>query len=419
MKHAAVPTSSKSVQRQSGARERSGAGQGASALAPPHYGIGLADAGTSEAIRDIAARGVSSAGGPLPHLQTIQRAFGPEYDLSSVRAHIGGQAALASRALGATAYASGNDVAFESAPDLHTAAHEAAHVVQQRQGVQLQGGVGRVGDAYEQHADAMADRVVSGRSASDLLTAGPGGGGTGAAIQGIWKYIKSVGSYIGKQLGLSGEKLSARQKAERALAKTHGAIVKGFYNGDPRAFNIDGIPVKPTLRVEKGSTPNGNVTGFENEEGTEFWFGVVVSEGLLTRDLVSQMFALAHELGHSVGVDVLPRIGLAGISGQRTEVVADLIAAYAVNLAGLSWDKILACVSGGVKSGIFDKEKSGHHPPGKDRARYVRQFRQELGSGKNIDAALAAVLEIVRKKEEAEEAPAGEAVTVHGAEPVR
>ena len=41
----------------------------------------------------------------------------------------GGVAADASEAIGAQAYATGNDVALESAPDLHTAAHEAAHVV--------------------------------------------------------------------------------------------------------------------------------------------------------------------------------------------------------------------------------------------------------------------------------------------------
>jgi hypothetical protein len=64
----------------------------------------------------------------------------------------------------------GNDVAFGEAPDLHTAAHEAAHVVQQRGGVQLKGGVGKDGDHYEQHADAVADAVVAGRSAEGLLT---------------------------------------------------------------------------------------------------------------------------------------------------------------------------------------------------------------------------------------------------------
>mgnify|MGYP002064701929 CR=1 FL=1 len=32
--------------------------------------------------------------------------------------------------MGAKAYATGNHVAFQQQPDLHTAAHEAAHVVQ-------------------------------------------------------------------------------------------------------------------------------------------------------------------------------------------------------------------------------------------------------------------------------------------------
>jgi hypothetical protein len=80
--------------------------------------------------------------------------------------------------MGAEAYATGDHVAFAGAPSLHTAAHEAAHVVQQRGGVQLKGGVGETGDAYEQHADQVADAVVAGRSAEDLLDA-VGGRGTG------------------------------------------------------------------------------------------------------------------------------------------------------------------------------------------------------------------------------------------------
>jgi Domain of unknown function (DUF4157) len=51
--------------------------------------------------------------------------------------------------MGATAYATGDRIAFAGAPDLHTTAHEAAHVVQQRAGVSLPGGVGQAGDAYE------------------------------------------------------------------------------------------------------------------------------------------------------------------------------------------------------------------------------------------------------------------------------
>ncbi|WP_428261433.1 eCIS core domain-containing protein [Haliangium sp.] len=142
-------------------------------------------AGEPAAVHEAAAAGVSGAGAQLPHLDRIQAAFG-EHDVSAVQAHVGGAAAAASEAIGASAYATGNQVAFQSSPDLHTAAHEAAHIVQQRQGVQLEGGVGAAGDAYERHADAVADRVVRGESAAELLGGGPGGSGAGEAVQGDW-----------------------------------------------------------------------------------------------------------------------------------------------------------------------------------------------------------------------------------------
>jgi hypothetical protein len=75
---------------------------------------------------------------------------------------VGGPAVQATEGMGARAYATGNHVAFGTTPELHTAAHEAAHVVQQRAGVQLYGGVGRSGDAYERHADAVADLAPGG-----------------------------------------------------------------------------------------------------------------------------------------------------------------------------------------------------------------------------------------------------------------
>lgn len=128
-----------------------------------------------------AAKGISGASHALPHLDTIQQAFG-HHDVSSVKAHTDEAAGLASASMGARAYASGNDVAFAGAPDLHTAAHEAAHVVQQRAGVSLSGGVGQVGDSYEQHADQVADAVVAGKSAAGLLDVMAGGTG-GDAVQ--------------------------------------------------------------------------------------------------------------------------------------------------------------------------------------------------------------------------------------------
>lgn len=112
---------------------------------------------------------MSGAAHALPHLETIQRSFGPDHDLSGVRSHIGGPAADAAAEMGALAYAKGERVAFAAPPSLHTAAHEAAHVVQQRAGVHLKSGVGEVGDRYEQHADAVADAVVRGDSARELL----------------------------------------------------------------------------------------------------------------------------------------------------------------------------------------------------------------------------------------------------------
>jgi hypothetical protein len=133
-------------------------------------------------IQRVAGAGVSGAGGPLPHLAAIQRSFGPRHDVSGVAAHVGGAAAQAADSLGAQAYASGGAVAFAAAPDLHLAAHEAAHVVQQRAGIQLSRSMGEVGDVHERHADAVADRVVAGQSAADLLPE-PGGATARASVQ--------------------------------------------------------------------------------------------------------------------------------------------------------------------------------------------------------------------------------------------
>ena len=105
----------------------------------------------------------------LPYLDVIQRSFGP-HDVTSVQAHAGAQASTAARALRAVALTTGEHVAFDGQPSLHTAAHEAAHVIQQRAGVSFQG-VGKDGDAYERHADAVAQRVIAGQSSEALLGA--------------------------------------------------------------------------------------------------------------------------------------------------------------------------------------------------------------------------------------------------------
>ena len=127
-----------------------------------------ADQPAAVAVQRTAGEGVSGSGAPLPHLSAIQASFG-QHDVSSVEAHVGGKAAEAATAIGAEAYATGNAVAFRESPSLATAAHEAAHVVQQRAGVSLEGGVGKSGDTYERNADAAASAVTQGRSAEALL----------------------------------------------------------------------------------------------------------------------------------------------------------------------------------------------------------------------------------------------------------
>ena len=153
-----------------------------------------------------AAEGVSGGGGSLPHGEAIQASFG-HHDVSGVSAHVGGKAADAAGSIGAEAYATGSSVAFAKSPDLHTAAHEAAHVVQQRGGVQLKGGVGQAGDTYEQHADAVADLVVQGKSSEGLLDTMSGGTQTHAVQkregEGPAKPKKTVSSAAAKRVSLA------------------------------------------------------------------------------------------------------------------------------------------------------------------------------------------------------------------------
>jgi hypothetical protein len=147
----------------------------------------LSPDGRGNSPRDVhgaAAVGISTGGGTLPYAAQIQRSFGG-YDISHVQAHTSAQAQASAAWMGADAYATGNHVVLGAGgQDLHTVAHEAAHVVQQRAGVALSGGVGKAGDPYEQHADAVADRVVRGESAEDLLSQVSGGGASvGGAVQ--------------------------------------------------------------------------------------------------------------------------------------------------------------------------------------------------------------------------------------------
>lgn len=116
-----------------------------------------------------AAHGRRGGGQALPHREILELAFAP-HQLGSVRAHFGDEAREATQAIGARAYTRGEDVVFaDESPGLWLVAHEVAHVVQQRAGVALGGGVGEADDGYERQADAVADAVVRGEPVAPLL----------------------------------------------------------------------------------------------------------------------------------------------------------------------------------------------------------------------------------------------------------
>lgn len=128
-------------------------------------------------VRAIAEEGMAGSAGDLPYLSVLQPAFGA-HDLRGVKAYVGGPAARAASRIGARAYTVGDRIAFRERPDLRTAAHETAHVVQQRGGDGQPGGepAGR----HEQHADAVASAVVERRPAGPVLAAAGRGPGAGA-----------------------------------------------------------------------------------------------------------------------------------------------------------------------------------------------------------------------------------------------
>jgi hypothetical protein len=176
------------------------------------------------AVHAAASRGVATPASPLPFSDTLQRVFG-RHDVSSIQAHTGSEAAASAQAMGAKAYATGDHIVLGHGDDLHTVAHEAAHVVQQRGGVQLKGGVGAVGDAYERHADAVADRVVAGQSTEDLLDQGAASVTRGATPAIQRKEGKDDARVIENQTGLKGIDVEI-PALEGALLATRKEAVK-------------------------------------------------------------------------------------------------------------------------------------------------------------------------------------------------
>lgn len=137
----------------------------------------------SDAISSAATHGTSGPGQQVPFRGEMESLFST--DFSSVRAHMDAPASDANRALGAQAYAMGEDIAFSHpSPEKALVAHELTHIVQQRSGgvssAQGKGGILNADPALEAEADLAADKVMRGEKVS---VTGIAGGGAQRKIQ--------------------------------------------------------------------------------------------------------------------------------------------------------------------------------------------------------------------------------------------
>jgi hypothetical protein len=129
---------------------------------------------TTAGLTSSLARAQESSGAPLPDDARLKFESCLDTDLTGVRVHTGGESAAAAKAVGARAYAVGQDIHFgagQYAPGSdagqHLLAHEVAHTVQQAGAApqrQAKLEVSAPGDASEHEADRAADAMVSGLS---------------------------------------------------------------------------------------------------------------------------------------------------------------------------------------------------------------------------------------------------------------
>ena len=125
----------------------------------------------------VANNALRGSGRPLSHLDAIQESFG-HHDVTGMREVTGSSARQALTFLRAEGFTSNGCMAVGDTPDLFTQAHEAAHGVQQvalGRDLRLKDGIGEAGDKYERHADAVAEKVLRGQSAQELLDDMAGG----------------------------------------------------------------------------------------------------------------------------------------------------------------------------------------------------------------------------------------------------
>ena len=278
-------------------------------IAPPAAAPETAPAAIRAAVRD----GTRGAGGPLPYREAIQRSFG-RHDISRVRAHADEAAAAAATRVKAGAFTIGEHVAFAGPPGLRLAAHEAAHVVQQRAGATLAGGVGRDGDSFERHAYAVAERVVRGASSEallDRLAAGRGGGAAGRAAPAV--QLASWSSLY----GTNAEDKAKALKAQIGGARPGWAAASDLTNDGKKGTKVDGFKLTAAdiLEVIKAAESERGVNTILGKPGTtdrethegqiaSYVQGMAAAFDVMEIDTVESQAAF---VAHAVGETLLSR----------------------------------------------------------------------------------------------------------------
>lgn len=242
----------------------------------------LSPSASHSAVDEVARDGTRGGGERLPYLAQLEQAFGSRHDLASVRAHHGEDSAAACDTLGADAYASGSSIAFRSAPGLWLAAHEAAHVVQQRHGLRPGAALAAPDEGLERQADAVANRVAAGGSAHDLLPRGDPQT-TASAVQRYTVEALPAGNAQvgeGRQTALLGAQslYAASGLIGGANAKLQKAGKQGSYielTAGGGSVSVDGnalTKVEPRFLTKPGGAHGGtekaNAPGGTDTEGT-------------------------------------------------------------------------------------------------------------------------------------------------------
>ncbi|MET0307793.1 MAG: hypothetical protein ABW023_03710 [Sphingomonas sp.] len=192
------------------------------------------------------------------------------------------------------------------------------------------------------------------------------------------------------------------QECRAFVAQLIPAIERHLLGGGRLTYA--GMPFTTVVKVE----PDGLSVNAMLYMDSSRW-GVEVSDlmlsGFVPDDAIK--FGIAHELGHAFGGPLLDSLCIApsatvlkpGVtmgddaemrSGAPTEVIADLGAAYILNLMGMSWEAIIATADQGNQN-IFDTAWNGDHPPAAMRADCIRSFVELLRWGGSFENSAKAV----------------------------